>query len=219
VLEDDCLPGPDFFRFMHEMLRHFAGNPRIMMVSGDNFQPGPISDSSYYFSRWTHIWGWGTWRRAWQHYDDRITSWPDVSGTLFLDQSTDSPVEKRHWHQVFDQIWNGQIDTWDFSWMYACWLNKGLAVLPNFNLVTNIGFGAAATHTTDALSPLASLPCEDLGDLVHPAELVRDVQADRWTWENVFLPACKPVASSPRRRLLNRLWPFRKPWPVSVSNH
>lgn len=40
ILEDDCLPDPSFFQFCEELLKHYRNNPKIMHISGNNFQCG-----------------------------------------------------------------------------------------------------------------------------------------------------------------------------------
>jgi hypothetical protein len=70
ILEDDCLPHPSFLPFCEDLLDKYQDDQRIMTRSGNNFQFGrKRTEYSYYFSRYTLIWGWATWRRAWQHYD------------------------------------------------------------------------------------------------------------------------------------------------------
>ncbi len=189
VLEDDCLPGKDFFPFVTELLERYADDDRVAMISGNNFQPSPVTEDSYYFSRWAHIWGWASWRRAWKHFDASIASWPEIRDAGFLQACTDCPAELQHWQQVFDDVHENRIDTWDFSWMYACWLHGGMTVLPAKNLVTNLGFGSGATHTTDLNSPLANMKTERLTrPLRHPNHCLRHRLADLWTWENIFNP-------------------------------
>ena len=75
LIEDDCLPAPPFFDFCSAMLSRFANDQRIGLVSGSNFTWRHVQPSaSYYFSRYTHIWGWATWRRSWAHYDFGLRS-------------------------------------------------------------------------------------------------------------------------------------------------
>ena len=79
ILEDDCVADPTFFRFCDELLDKYEEDQRTFMISGNNYQFGRRqSPYSYYFSIYAHIWGWATWRRAWQYYDDRMTLWPHV---------------------------------------------------------------------------------------------------------------------------------------------
>lgn len=188
ILEDDCLPSRSFFTYCQQLLDRYRDDERIMMISGDNFQPQPRSSSSYYFSRWTHIWGWASWRRAWKHFDVNITSWPDIKSTRQLMSVCGSESEYNHWSATLDLQHAGKIDTWDFPWAYACWINSGLTILPEKNLISNLGFGPTATHTTDANSRLAQLETAELGELIHPVHVAPNYIADQFTWEHILAP-------------------------------
>lgn len=82
ILEDDCLPHPTFFRFCTELLDKYRDEDQVMMISGTNlgFNPKPMP-YSYYFSYFCYIWGWASWRRAWQHYDLEMKAWPELRKT------------------------------------------------------------------------------------------------------------------------------------------
>lgn len=211
ILEDDCVPNPSFFGYCHDLLERFRDNQRVMMISGNNFQPEATSSNSYYFSRWPHIWGWATWKRSWTAFDAEVSSWPQLRQSQQLKHLMPDPVEYAHWSRTFDAQHAGHIDSWGFPWTYAVWANNGLSILPERNLVSNIGFGPEATHTTDPESVLAGLPAHDLKEIIHPQRIEVNLAADRFTWESVFLPHAtveppKPVRR-PRglRRLYNRL--------------
>ena len=63
---------------------------------------------------------------------------------------------------LFDNIYDGKIDTWDYQWTFSCWAQNGLSILPDRNLVTNIGFGTDATHTEDYNSVMSNLRLESM---------------------------------------------------------
>ncbi len=188
ILEDDCLPDPSFFGYCEQLLARYRDNEQIMMISGDNFQPHPRTGNSYYFSRWPHIWGWASWRRAWRHFDVDISSWPRLKASEQLNSVFSDPVEYDHWSSVLDRQHANEIDTWDFPWAYACWANQGLTILPERNLISNIGFGASATHTVDPSSHLANLKTHALGKLIHPEVVEANQVADEFTWQNILAP-------------------------------
>lgn len=207
ILEDDCLPHPSFFGYCEQLLNRYANDPQVMMVSGDNFQERPRTENSYYFSRWSHIWGWASWRRAWRHFDVEISSWPEVKAADELQPVFGSDEEYQYWCDVLDRQYAGEIDTWDFPWQYACWRQRGVTILPERNLISNIGFGEAATHTTDAMSTLANLPTETIGTLIHPTQVVANDAADQHSWENIFCPP-QPVEAK-KKRWYRRLFAAR----------
>lgn len=191
ILEDDCLPVPDFFRFCDEMLERYQDDPRVMLVSGDNFvsqAPSLQFDGSYYFSVFGHIWGWATWRRAWKGYDVKMSSWNASHGQRLLKKvfPSDGPM-RRMWMETFTNMAAGKVNTWDYQWIHHCWVNGGLSCVPRVNLISNIGFDERATHTTDAESLLAGLPAGSLTwPLKHPRDILQHQTADRWEAANFF---------------------------------
>lgn len=188
ILEDDCLPGPSFFTFCEKLLDHYATDERVMMISGDNFQPVRRSERSYYFSNYAHIWGWASWRRAWTNYDLEMTSWPVFRDQELLREFACCDNEYHYWTDVFDRQHAGSIETWDYSWAFACWKHRGYTILPETNLVSNIGFRSDGTHTTDAEHHLANQPVGTVDFITHPSVVARDAIADEYTWRNVFCP-------------------------------
>ena len=180
ILEDDCVPDDSFFPFCAELLERYRENPRVMMISGNNFQDGrQVGPASYYFSAITHIWGWATWRRAWSHFDVRVSQWPEHREGPLLDQVFPDPAIVAYQRRALDNVHGGRVDTWDVQWAFATWLAGGLAVLPERNLVSNIGFGPEATHTRKAASRYAAMDVEPMTfPLVHPAEPRRQIEAD-----------------------------------------
>jgi len=182
-LEDDCLPEPSFFRFCDEMLNRFRNNEKIMSISGDNFQFGSRpSNFSYYFSRYVHIWGWASWRRAWKFYDVRMTLWPQMKQSGWLHDLFENKRDAMYWEDVFDQTYQGKTGTWDYQWLFACWQQSGLSVIPSVNLISNIGFGAGATHTEVKGGKIAAMATQEmLFPLSNPPSVIRDSLADNHT--------------------------------------
>jgi hypothetical protein len=189
IIEDDCVADASFFRYAEEMLERYAGDPRVFSVSANNFQFGRgVSDDSYYFSRYPHCWGWATWSRAWAHYDRGMAAWPQLSASGWLETFLDGDSDAvRYWRLMFDRVFRGEVDTWDYAWFLTCWQNAALTVIPRTNLVTNIGFSPGATHTIRRTSALANIATEALTfPLKHPAEIQRNVAADRRVEKFVF---------------------------------
>lgn len=179
VLEDDCLPDPTFFQFCDELLDKYRHDERVMSISGTNFQRGlPRTGASYYFSHYLHVWGWASWRRAWQHYDVDMSIWPDVRDGGWLEDILNDPWAERYWAKLFQRTFVNEINTWDYQWTFSCWVQGGLNIVPGENLVSNIGFGPDATHTigASALAGRATFPIDF--PLKHPVTMIRDTQAD-----------------------------------------
>jgi len=195
ILEDDCLPHPTFFRFCDELLERYRHDDGIMMISGDNFQFGRRrSGDSYYFSRYPHVWGWATWRRSWGRcYDETMRLWPEIRdggwlGDYFRDKDT-----CRFWEMLYGETYSGKINAWSPVFAFGGVVNGCLSIVPAVNLISNIGFGGGATHTTGHCR-LAEIPTEAMEfPLRHPSHRVRDARADRRTEKEQFTIPSVPV--------------------------
>ena len=130
-----------------------------MLIGGNNFQNGILrGEGSYYFSQYPHIWGWASWRRAWQHYEYEIQGLDSFLETG-INTVFETDTEKKYWKKVFLKVSQGKANTWDYQWVYAIWKNKGYSICPNVNLVINLGFRNFSTHTflTPQMSSVVNL--------------------------------------------------------------
>lgn len=186
ILEDDCLPSQSFFYFCENLLEYYRDDARVMHISGDNFQPRIMNQYSYYFSKYNHVWGWATWRRAWKYYDVTMQSWQTLNKQDFLQSLCRDHYEQKYWLDIFEQAYQCKVDTWDYLWTYTCWLQNGLSILPNVNLVSNIGFSGDATHTKDENNPFANLSTADMGEIKHPPFPIQHPEAEAYTFDYIF---------------------------------
>ena len=188
ILEDDCLPSQSFFLFCEQLLDYYRHDPRVMHVGGSNFQLGRVDgDESYYFSKYSHVWGWATWRRAWNHYDLNVRLWPLVKRHNYLRAFCETRNERQFWTNVLDRQFRAASKTWDYSWVFSVWANHGLAICPAVNLVSNIGTGSDSTHQQDDQWYM-KLPLEEIAAIKHPALMMINVAADRRTCKSMFTP-------------------------------
>jgi hypothetical protein len=206
ILEDDCVPHCDFFPYCTTLLERYRHDTRVWCISGNNFQNGQWrGDGSYYFSRYNHCWGWASWRRCWQHYDADLSQWPAMRDSGLLDTIFEDPLEREYWTNQWQRTHAKAVPItwWDYQWTFSCLSNGGLTALPNRNLVSNVGFGMDATHTTWVGDPtVADL---ELGELTHPQFVLRDTQADRYSFNHHFGGAGMRTSTHLLPRLMARL--------------
>ena len=183
ILEDDCVPHPSFFPYCEELLTRYRNEPRVWMISGNNFQFGrKRTPFSYYFSRYPDIWGWATWRRAWQKYDYCMSDWPTLRDTSWLADLLGDEETAKWWKHVFDSNPGTEIDTWDYQWYFAHFRNDTYSISPAVNLVSNIGWGEAASHTKGTGGHLANIRTKPMRfPLRHPASIEQCRAADDFT--------------------------------------
>lgn len=190
ILEDDCLPHPSFFSFCESLLDKYRDDDEVMAISGDNFhQQRRYTPFSYFFSRFVHIWGWASWRRAWMHYDVEMEQWSRLRDTNWLNELFEREQDVAYWRDLFDLVAAHRINTWDYQWLFSCWTKGGLSITPETNLVANIGFGGSATHTAAINYEMANLPVSDVGfPLQHPPTVERNRVADDFEMRHLFSP-------------------------------
>jgi hypothetical protein len=209
ILEDDCLPDPTFFAFCEELLERYRHDERVMHISGDNFHFGRQQlDFSYSFSCYSLTWGWATWRRAFRSYDRQIKLWPLLRDTLWLQDVLGDPTAIEYWTEIFDKA-HGEGDRatyWAYQWLFTMWAQRGLAILPNTNLISNIGYGEDATHTHTSGDPRSNLSTGAIEfPLRHPDFVLRDRQVDRATFEQVVRRRPRGMYSRIRKAVVDAL--------------
>ena len=209
ILEDDCVPHPDFFPYCSALLERYRHDTRVWCISGNNFQNGQWrGDGSYYFSRYNHCWGWASWRRCWQHYDPDLSQWQALRDSGLLETIFEDPLELSYWSGIWQRLLDsGEPDTWDYQWTFTCISNSGLTALPNRNLVSNVGFGEDAAHTTTVAAP--TVANQGLGELTHPLFVLRDGEADRYNFKIHFGGTSRRINQDLFRRLKTRLNRYR----------
>jgi hypothetical protein len=187
ILEDDCLPHPSFFPYCEQLLEKYRDDSRVYTIGGNNFQNGVSRGSgSYYFSYYPHIWGWATWKRAWNKYDVSIGDFEPQIMREKLRTVFNSKAEIEYWIKVLSKTKAGNINTWDYQLGYCIWKNGGLSITPNNNIVTNLGLQNNSTHyfLNDSFKTFKN-PEAIKFPLIHPpVEVMKE--ADLFTYNNLF---------------------------------
>ena len=127
-----------------------------------------------------------------------MAHWPAIRDQGRVAALVGRAAEEEYWRRIFEQVYQGKIDTWDYQWTFACMRKQRLTVLPNVNLISNIGFGPGATHTTGA-GELANLPLQPMPfPLRHPAAVAAGQALDL----HYFNRFCKTQL---HRRVMNKI--------------
>lgn len=179
ILEDDCLPAISFFYFCDTLLNKYRFDSRIHNITGTNLQLGKKwGNASYYFSQYSNIWGWASWRRVWNKYDVSLKKYNDEEAALELKKTFTDRFLVEEWLRIFKDLKTGKIDTWDYQLNFITFFENALCVTPNVNLVSNIGFREDATHTHDVANHNANIPLEELNEIIHPTYFIPEKEAD-----------------------------------------
>jgi hypothetical protein len=199
IMEDDCLADGSFFTYATELLERYKNEPRVGVISGNNFLRGKrVSDDSYFFSSDVRIWGWATWARVWTDFSKAGLDYPwPLDEARAVVQSIPSPGRRKA--LLRDAVRAHRINSWALPFVLHSARRGYLSAVPAVNLVTNVGFGARSTHTKFE-SFTAEVGIEPIDfPLVHPQNIQPNSRAGaievalaRWQW--VRFPLTHPLA-------------------------
>jgi hypothetical protein len=182
IIEDDFLPSASFFPFCEELLEKYRYDQRVSVISANNFSSPPVEqeNDSYYFSAYSLTWAWASWRRVWQQVDLTMSWWEIETIRNILKAVHSQPIEWQYWEKIYGRIRSGDLENaWDYQLVLSSFRYSQLCIVPRYNLITNIGYCADATHTTNVGSPLGDLPRGELDfPLKHPVAVKRSAQVD-----------------------------------------
>lgn len=187
ILEEDTLPGKNWFPYAQEMLSRFRDEASIEHISGYNlvpekFQTNPGQGSR--LSRYPESIAWATWDRAWEKFDGSL-EWALNASTSELAQLVGSTAGALRWKQNFADAEAGRISTWAYRWIASMWSRGSFVLSPNQNLVTYAGYDEGTNSLMKA--PWSELDrFEGTLETVLGEEIVLDAKADKWVGEKVF---------------------------------
>ncbi len=188
ILEDDCVPAQSFFNFCEQMLDKYKNDERIMHICGSNLQFGNKRvEASYYFSKIAGCWGWATWRRMWEKFDYNMKSFPKFVEQNQMANIYESKNVQYFWLNNFSYVYKNPDSIWDFQMVYAVMSNNGLSIIPNTNLIKNIGFSDNSTHPGDKNNSCAKLEKFELAEeITHPNFILYSKEADDYIHNKLF---------------------------------
>lgn len=171
IMEDDILVTNSFFTFMQNLLEYYKDNPKIMHIAGYNpLITSECKNDSYFFLHQMHCWGWGTWRRAWKHFNYILTDTHDFCNSRSFKRQVREINARGQLECLFDMMEHPGGDIWDAQWEFAIYKNKGICITPCKNLITNVGAGPDSTHSMSQ-DMLNEKRFELEGDIVHPKKI------------------------------------------------
>lgn len=147
VMEDDLQTSPHFLAYMNDALDRYAEVSEVAAVSAYH-PPFDVPMPETFFQRDAECWGWGTWRRAWTHFN------PDGAALLAelkardLGRQFDQDGSVGYMKMLEDQI-AGRNDSWAIRWRASVFLKNMLSVYPGRSLTSNFGYDGSGTHCED----------------------------------------------------------------------
>lgn len=156
VFEDDSIPSVSFIRFCKEMLDRYEDDERITLISGFNAdEVTPNVPDDYFFTSIFSIWGWASWRRVIDQWDEHYSvlddkyNWHQITALAKARQKRDSLTKMPYDHRASGKAYYESI-----FWI-TMMLNSGLAITPTRNMINNLGpLAGDNVHYTDTLNTM-----------------------------------------------------------------
>ncbi len=155
ILEDDLIIGEDFVEFVVGNRDLLDRDDEILLISGNQFDQYAQLETPRNWTTYPLIWGWATSKKKWE-----IMKYGIVHSRIPLFRKPFNKVEN-FWRVGSLRVRSRQIDTWDIPLVYFMLQNRKLCLIPDKNLVSNLGNDRFASHTALDAFPL-NLPIEKL---------------------------------------------------------
>ncbi len=208
VLEDDDVPSPSFFPFCKEMLDRYAADDRIGMIAGFNTdeRTTDCGADSYFFTTNFSIWGWASWARVVNAWDEHYT-WLDSPESV---ERIEALTRERRLRTDFLPMCRAHRASgkafYETIFHAHLLLNSQLAVVPAVNMVSNLGVSTDSTHFAGSVQTLPrgyrrifTMGRHDLSfPLHHPTAVVDHVAYRRrvyriMAWRHPFVKFCRSL--------------------------
>ena len=144
ILEDDLELSPYFLKYMNEALTLYENENEVISIHGYVY-PVKKKLPETFFLKGADCWGWATWKRGWELYeDDAHTLFSEITSKNLKDEfdfNRSYPYTKMLKKQI-----KGEINSWAIKWYASAFINNKVTLYPGRSLVRNIGTTESSTH-------------------------------------------------------------------------
>lgn len=182
ILEDDLVVSQSFFAFCKELLDRYEDDTRIDRICGQTLYGGiPDKRYSYFFARSGSSWGWASWKRVAQTWEE---DYHFLDDPYYLDLARHRFGHKRFEKSVYvaNERRKENKPYWEHIIGFRTTLNSGLVIYPSCNMVENVGLSVNSTHAPDNIEELPKAirimfetPAKEISfPLKHPPYVIED---------------------------------------------
>lgn len=144
VLEDDLVVAPHFLQFMNDALETYRDEERVGHIQACDFTHDPSLPDTFLI-KWTGSWGWGTWDRAWKHFNADGKALLTELESRKLTYTFDFNGKYGYTRMLRRQI-EGKNNSWAIRWNASLFLKGILSLNVGKSLVQNEGFDGSGTN-------------------------------------------------------------------------
>jgi len=146
ILEDDLELSPFFLNYMNDALNLYATSENVASISGYMYPIEPKKFSNnYFFLKLIESWGWGTWKRAWNIFENDSLQLKKKIDEKQLTNEFNFESGISYYKMLTDNI-NGLNDSWAVRWYASTFLKNMNTLFPSKSFVKNIGVDNSGVH-------------------------------------------------------------------------
>ena len=146
ILEDDLELSPFFLNYMNDALNLYATSENVASISGYMYPIEPKKFSNnYFFLKLIESWGWGTWKRAWNIFENNSLQLKKKIDEKQLANEFNFESGISYYKMLTDNI-NGLNDSWAIRWYASIFLKNMNTLFPSKSFVKNIGVDDSGEH-------------------------------------------------------------------------
>ena len=145
ILEDDCIPTKNFWKYAEQALQSMQKNSSIGIFCGAQFAPIKITQNEWALSNYPFHWGWGITYEKWHQIRQNLLS--DISLKARFHADLISIAEAHYWNAGSNRALRGETDVWDTLFVRELLKLNLKVLLPPQNLISNVGNDSYALHS------------------------------------------------------------------------
>lgn len=178
INEDDVVISQDFFKMCEQLLPLYKDESKVWLISSRNHSGRYKESDEYIFSRYANIWGWASWRRAWEKNDNTFAEWKTYKKLRLIKRFGlfQGLMTIRYYNLCSNP--KKKFESWDYTWSYKININDGIVICPRVNLSTNVGIGVTGStnYSIDDEDPYANL---GMGNIIWPLKINNTIEVDK----------------------------------------
>jgi len=144
VLEDDLLPSQHFLRYMNDALNLYGDAEEVISIHGYSYPVSGVLPETF-FLRGADCWGWATWKRGWEHFEEDGSKLLQELERRNLTRDFDFDGSYPYTLMLRDSI-VGKNDSWAVRWYASAFLLGKLTLYPGSSQIQNIGADGTGFH-------------------------------------------------------------------------
>lgn len=146
ILEDDLEVSPFFLNYMNDALNMYKSVDNVASISGYMYPIDPKKFSNdYFFLNLVESWGWGTWKRAWNIFENDSAQLKKKIDEKQLANEFNFESGISYYKMLTDNI-KGLNDSWAVRWYASTFLKNMNTLFPSKSFVKNIGVDDSGEH-------------------------------------------------------------------------